>query len=594
MSLFSVNTNLGAMAALQSLSQTASAMKETQNEISTGQKVSQASDNPAVYAISQAMNATISGLSAVQDGLTFGAQVVGTASTAAASISSTLASLQHTLTTGQQQGLSQSQMNQSISAALSQIDTYANSATMNGVNLVAGSTGNGVTSTQLQVLTSAAGSAFTVGGTGAQALNATSAGLGLSGLSVTSNDVQISLGADSSSGAATGMTLIADGKGVVGATGGAEVATGGLALDGTGSGTVNTNIQFQTTNYGATDGTQTAQNPGSLTVAMLSDNSLTAKQDVMNELNALVTNATTGTAGTVGTVGTPGTVSGIADYKTGTGSNFTFDNNNNIVLTAGQKGGSITDLGNGSTQYSFVIASDANGNPTQTINVIAANVGALATTAGSSTKLASELDGSNAMGVVGPPAGTNNASNMATRQSALGTLVSAMNASGLSASIDTNNNLTISGNNINTIGSATPYSANAKSATVNNIATASGSGLFLTTAAGAKGTQAVGGGSLYGVQQANASAAISNVTAAITKLGTMSSALGTATDQITGMQSFTSSLSSALTAGVGALTDADMASESAKLTSLQTKQQLGISALSIANQQPQALLKLFG
>jgi flagellin len=53
-------------------------------------------------------------------------------------------------------------------------------------------------------------------------------------------------------------------------------------------------------------------------------------------------------------------------------------------------------------------------------------------------------------------------------------------------------------------------------------------------------------------------------------------------------------LSNSLTSGLGALTDADMAAESAQLTSLQTKQQLGIQALSIANQQPQALLKLFG
>jgi flagellin len=39
--------------------------------------------------------------------------------------------------------------------------------------------------------------------------------------------------------------------------------------------------------------------------------------------------------------------------------------------------------------------------------------------------------------------------------------------------------------------------------------------------------------------------------------------------------------------------DADLAKESAKLQSLQTKQQLGIQALSIANQAPQLVLSLF-
>ena len=69
--------------------------------------------------------------------------------------------------------------------------------------------------------------------------------------------------------------------------------------------------------------------------------------------------------------------------------------------------------------------------------------------------------------------------------------------------------------------------------------------------------------------------------------------LGQAQQQITGMSSFTSALSSSLTAGLGALTDADMAAESAKLQSLQTKQSLAVQALSIANQQPQSLMSLF-
>jgi len=52
-------------------------------------------------------------------------------------------------------------------------------------------------------------------------------------------------------------------------------------------------------------------------------------------------------------------------------------------------------------------------------------------------------------------------------------------------------------------------------------------------------------------------------------------------------------LSDALTSGIGNLVDADMAKESAKLQSLQVKQQLGAQALSIANQSPQIILSLF-
>lgn len=49
----------------------------------------------------------------------------------------------------------------------------------------------------------------------------------------------------------------------------------------------------------------------------------------------------------------------------------------------------------------------------------------------------------------------------------------------------------------------------------------------------------------------------------------------------------------ALNDGLGALVDADLAKESSKLQALQTRQQLGIQTLGIANQGPQVLLSLF-
>ena len=56
---------------------------------------------------------------------------------------------------------------------------------------------------------------------------------------------------------------------------------------------------------------------------------------------------------------------------------------------------------------------------------------------------------------------------------------------------------------------------------------------------------------------------------------------------------FVKSLTDSLTGGVSQLVDADLAAESANLQSLQTKQQLGIQALSIANQSTSPLLSLF-
>ena len=56
---------------------------------------------------------------------------------------------------------------------------------------------------------------------------------------------------------------------------------------------------------------------------------------------------------------------------------------------------------------------------------------------------------------------------------------------------------------------------------------------------------------------------------------------------------FAQKLSDTLTAGIGQLVDANMANESAMLQSLQVKQQLGVQALSIANQAPSTILSLF-
>jgi flagellin len=58
-------------------------------------------------------------------------------------------------------------------------------------------------------------------------------------------------------------------------------------------------------------------------------------------------------------------------------------------------------------------------------------------------------------------------------------------------------------------------------------------------------------------------------------------------------QDFTSKLVDSLNEGIGALVDADLDEESARLQALQVQQQLGTQALSIANQAPQNILSLF-
>jgi flagellin len=88
-------------------------------------------------------------------------------------------------------------------------------------------------------------------------------------------------------------------------------------------------------------------------------------------------------------------------------------------------------------------------------------------------------------------------------------------------------------------------------------------------------------------------AAITAVEGAIDLMGTRLANLGANLRQVEGLQNFTNQLNDSIKEGLGALVDADLAEESARLTSLQTRQQLATQSLSIANQQSQTLLSLF-
>ena len=70
--------------------------------------------------------------------------------------------------------------------------------------------------------------------------------------------------------------------------------------------------------------------------------------------------------------------------------------------------------------------------------------------------------------------------------------------------------------------------------------------------------------------------------------------LGSLANRVLGQQAYNEDLVDALASGVGSLVDADMNTVSTRLTALQTQQQLGLQALSIANDNVGLVLKLFG
>jgi flagellin len=92
---------------------------------------------------------------------------------------------------------------------------------------------------------------------------------------------------------------------------------------------------------------------------------------------------------------------------------------------------------------------------------------------------------------------------------------------------------------------------------------------------------------------ASATTAANALEHAIVDLNITLASLGSQATALDAQNDFLAKLSDEIENGIGNLVDADLAKESAKLQSLQIKQQLGAQALSIANQAPQVILSLF-
>jgi len=146
MALNSVNTNVGAMIALQNLSRTNSELGTVQNRINTGQKVSSAKDNGAIWAIAQGQRAELGALNAVKDSLNRGQSAVDVSLAAGESVADLLVQLKEKALAATDTSLTtsaRSALNEDFKSIRDQIKTVVENASFNGVNLLDGSTGTG-------------------------------------------------------------------------------------------------------------------------------------------------------------------------------------------------------------------------------------------------------------------------------------------------------------------------------------------------------------------------------------------------------------------------------------------------------------------
>ncbi|MGP1275428.1 MAG: flagellin [Caulobacterales bacterium] len=152
----SVNTNPGAMVALQNLNRTNSELQTVQNRINTGLAVSSAKDNGGIYAIAQSMRAEVGGLRAVTNSLDLAVSTVDVALAAGDAISDLLVEMKEKALAASDTSLdsgSRTALDEDFKALRDQIATIVENAEFNGTNLIDGSVTGGISA-----LANAAGS----------------------------------------------------------------------------------------------------------------------------------------------------------------------------------------------------------------------------------------------------------------------------------------------------------------------------------------------------------------------------------------------------------------------------------------------------
>ena len=158
----SVNTNVGAMLALQYLNKTNSELGIVQNNINSGLKIPDAKSNGAVFAIAQNMRGDVAAFHAVSDSLNRGISSIDVALSAGQAVSDLLVEMKGKAVAASDASLdtaSRNALNEDFQSLRDQITNVLENAIFNGVNLVDG------TSTSLTALISADGaSTITVDG----------------------------------------------------------------------------------------------------------------------------------------------------------------------------------------------------------------------------------------------------------------------------------------------------------------------------------------------------------------------------------------------------------------------------------------------
>lgn len=132
----SILTNLGAIAALQTLRSVAATLSETQQQASSGLRVSVAADNAAYWSISTTMRSDNLAISAVSDALGLGAAKLDTAYAGTAGIVDVLGEFKAKLVAAKEEGIDRAKIQEELVQLNAQAESIVESSSFSGENLL--------------------------------------------------------------------------------------------------------------------------------------------------------------------------------------------------------------------------------------------------------------------------------------------------------------------------------------------------------------------------------------------------------------------------------------------------------------------------
>jgi flagellin len=137
----SIKTNNAAMAALQTLRGISSDLQKTQNAVSSGYRISKASDNAAYWSIATTMRSDDGAMSAVSDALGLGAAKVDTAYTAMSNAIDVVTQIKAKIVAATEDGVNKKDVQSDIKQLQDQLLSVAQAASFNGQNWMAAASG---------------------------------------------------------------------------------------------------------------------------------------------------------------------------------------------------------------------------------------------------------------------------------------------------------------------------------------------------------------------------------------------------------------------------------------------------------------------